>query len=344
MSDIAWLDKPIFLAGHRKSGTTLLLSLFDNHEQISVFPPDSGFWYAYYPRYASDEYSDAEKIQRIIDVSYGNFRADYINVDESAGNAYPYDDLIEKFRNLMEGRECSPSIIIQTVIEAFEANNPVKRGVPRCWIEKTTSTEIYASEVFDWFPHAKMIHLIRDPRDNYASLKSGWDKRYKDMNDSHKRLLQSMLDRGGLGLKLAKVNEFCFDTDRYKVIRYEDLTANPKAIMQELAAFVGIDYANSLVQPTYCGISWKGNNFDGLKFDKPSNINVGRWKERIDESDAKLIEFYLHREMKEWGYTHAFSLSDTIESVREHYKWFNSTQQYLDATPTKTNQVSGLKD
>ena len=63
-----WLDRPIFFAGHRKSGTTLLLNLFDSHPQLCVFPSDSGFFYAWYPRYDAAEKSDKERIDRLVDV------------------------------------------------------------------------------------------------------------------------------------------------------------------------------------------------------------------------------------------------------------------------------------
>ena len=51
------------------------------------------------------------------------------------------------------------------------------------WVEKTTSSEFYATEIIKWFPNAKFIHLIRDPRDNFASLKSGWEERYKNQEN-----------------------------------------------------------------------------------------------------------------------------------------------------------------
>ena len=33
------------------------------------------------------------------------------------------------------------------------------------------------------FPNAKFIHNIRDPRDNYASMKSRWEKKLKHLAD-----------------------------------------------------------------------------------------------------------------------------------------------------------------
>lgn len=34
-------DRPIFICGHPKSGTSLLRNLLDNHPQLAVYPEES---------------------------------------------------------------------------------------------------------------------------------------------------------------------------------------------------------------------------------------------------------------------------------------------------------------
>ena len=45
----SYLNKPIFICGHRKSGTTMLTSLFDDHDDLLVYPSDSMFFYKVFP-------------------------------------------------------------------------------------------------------------------------------------------------------------------------------------------------------------------------------------------------------------------------------------------------------
>ena len=45
----AFLNNPVFICGHRKSGTTMLCSLFDDHDDILVYPSDSSFFYKIFP-------------------------------------------------------------------------------------------------------------------------------------------------------------------------------------------------------------------------------------------------------------------------------------------------------
>ena len=51
-----------------------------------------------------------------------------------------------------------------------------KQGKPR-WAEKTPGNIIHAERLFDLWPNAKLIHIVRDPRDIFASRRQAkkWD-------------------------------------------------------------------------------------------------------------------------------------------------------------------------
>ena len=57
--------KTLFITGHRKSGTTLLTSLFDGHNEFAVYPTDLSLMYAYFPYYNNNNYSFERKKSRI---------------------------------------------------------------------------------------------------------------------------------------------------------------------------------------------------------------------------------------------------------------------------------------
>jgi len=328
MEQLVCQEKPLIICGHRKSGTTLLLSLFDSHEELCVFPPDSGFFYGYYPVYDDEGYSDEEKKQRIIDTMFFSLKKDLKKVAGDRCDDFPCGEAEKRFLERMKGQDCRPSRLLAEAVFAFNDVRGGKNSDIKRWVEKTTSTEIYAYEIFNWFPDAKMIHVIRDPRDNYASLKSGWVKRYAQYNDAIERLLQSMIERGGLGFKLAKANVELYGEERYKVVRYEDLIAAPEKVMSELAAFVGISSNESLLKPTYFGLPWGGNNFEGKVFTRPDGTNANKWKSRITEHEASVLEFYFGVEMERWGYEPCFSSDKCAIAAGEHYKWTNFNQEY----------------
>ena len=76
------------------------------------------------------------------------------------------------------------------------------------------------------------------------------------------------------------------------------------------------------------GRSWKGNNYSNAKFKGASSDNVNRWKERITEQEAKLLEYHFEDFMKKYCYKGLFSLNDKIDAAIEHYKWYNYAQAY----------------
>ena len=71
------------------------------------------------------------------------------------------------------------------------------------------------------------------------------------------------------------------------------------------------------------GYLWKGNNFQGITFDKVSSTNVNKWKSRINLSEAMTIEAYLYDVMKIFKYKHYGTPANHTTAIEEHYKWFN---------------------
>ena len=47
-----WLERPVFVVGYPKSGTTLVVSLLDGHPQLVVFPEETEFMRAIGSPYA----------------------------------------------------------------------------------------------------------------------------------------------------------------------------------------------------------------------------------------------------------------------------------------------------
>lgn len=326
-----YLDKPVFICGHRKSGTTMLINLFDNASDAVVYPDDSGYFYLYYPQYEADSFTDTEKInrlaERIVETNLGDVIERNKCTEEEKNQLYQnsknYQELIKSCDlSGFTTKEILP-FFINAYKEAFVPNND-----PKVWIEKTTSTELYAGDLIKFFPNAKFIHMVRDPRDNWSSLKSGWDQRYKDFNDEINRLKHSMIERGKLGLEYAKYNEEIIGKEQYKVIKFEDFVVTPEDYMKELAEFIGIEFNKNLLIPTTFGYSWEGNNFDGIKNTKPSTVNVARWKERINTEDAQLMEYYFYDIMLRFGYEPVFPAEERQRAATEHYKWYNFSTPY----------------
>ena len=75
----------IFLTGHRKSGTSLLHRLFDNHPDIDVYPTDLTIFYKYFPYHTSKYTNKKYLIKKIITI-----------VDETINKFYVTQNLVHK--------------------------------------------------------------------------------------------------------------------------------------------------------------------------------------------------------------------------------------------------------
>lgn len=323
-------DQPLFIGGHRKCGTTLFVSLLDGHKDLFIYPSESGFFYKFYPIFNSNQYSYEEKESRMAEQIFKT-------LDEvvrgwtglEACPNYSFDKFLELFRNRIAGRKKESKDFLDALFyAAHETLSPQDHESKRYWVEKTTSIEIYANTLFDWYPQAKFIHILRDPRDNYGAIKAGWDQNYQHQFDCKERLLQSVIDRARLGMEMAEVNQKRFGREKYLVARYEDLVLSSEETLKKVCVFLGIDFQPSLLQPTFCGVPWKGNNYETKKFDSISTSSVNRWKERIEEYEAKVLEFHFQDLMKKYGYIPVYSIQESADAAREHYKWFNYAQAY----------------
>lgn len=312
-----------FVCGHRKSGTTMLANLLDGHKQLSVYPVDLALLYAYFPEFIRGHGDAGERRARLRQILFDDLRrsvdAALLDIDalEHGFLAGLRDDDLGRIE-----------MLIARLMSVFQ--NITGASGARWGVFKETSIEIYAAEILGWFPDARFIHLVRDPRDNFAALAAGVDGYYSRMGEDHNRTLASLLNRVRTGFRMARRNRVQFGDERYLILRFEDLTTALESSMHGVADFLGIDFSPSLLTPTMLGRSTGGNAFDGIAAFEVSARNVDRWRERISPEDAQVIEFHLGEDMAEFGYEPAYDDREQARAAAEFYKWQNYAYFYSD--------------
>jgi hypothetical protein len=319
--------KIFLLTGHRKSGTTLLHKLFDGSKGINIYPVDISLLYAYYPCYIKEK-SFIEKTDRIrlvltkstreiegmnIPNANKSFRAkEFIGL---LFNNYKIQDLIEY------------DSIINALAETWCLYSGSDNNLPIVF--KETSQSIYANKIRHTGLNIKVIQLIRDPRDNYAALKSGVDKHYSTIGEDQQKTLFSMINRARVDLMVAK--ELFVKEKWFKVVKFEDLVTKTEMTMRELSHFLKIDFSEPMLRPTLLGKEYFGNSYDSSNISGVSSKNVGNWSSRISKNEAAVIEFYMSDVMRFWGYKKCFNEFDSLDYFSEFYKWYNCEYFYYDA-------------
>ncbi len=298
MNDIR--ERPLFICGHPKAGTSLVRAVFDSHPQLIVYPEETVFFRRYLPQAAGldlpGQLALAERT--LIHIFRWNRlqpTPDQEGFPDRDYSAISYEAVRQDLAELAGQQHHHPGDILSAAVLAFGQASGQLGHQTRRWVEKSPYNEYFAGQIFEWWPEARCIHILRDPRDNYVSYRRkhpDWSAEFFAANWKRSTLA-------------GKQNLQRFGPDRYYLLKFEDLACNPAEQLQKLKDFLQIDWDASLAAPTRAGARWSGNSmFSGRanEFQSISAAPVGRWKEKLSTGDALVIEKCLGELMESCGY------------------------------------------
>jgi hypothetical protein len=308
----------------------MLLNLFDGHPKCCVYPSDLCVLYGYFPKYIIEKHTADARLKRLDLVIFSSLKR--LRDRRNLGDLLPVELMREHFFSHLD-HACLDQIdvIIRQIIASYRfVTNQTQKEKPYVLV-KETSLEIYAQELAAVFPDSKFIPLIRDPRDNYGALRAGVDKHYSKFGESEKHILASLIHRAGLSMRLMDANIQALGKERFRPVVFEQLVTDTRRVLSDVLDFLDLEWNNCLLRPTVMGQETTGNNYDDEKFREVTNKNVGRWRERISEFEAQVIEYHLADVMKKHGYNLAFSPLESAKSASEFYKWTNTRYFFNDS-------------
>jgi hypothetical protein len=280
---------PVFLAGIDRSGTSLMYALLASHPNIAM-TRRTNLWAYFYKQYG--DMSQRDNFERCLAAMLRYKRLLKLN---------PEPDRIR--REFWQGQ---PSYA--RLFALLELHHAEQLGKPR-WGDKSLNTERYVDDIFAAYPDARMIQMIRDPRDRYASALTRW---------------KVIRGRAGTGIakwltsiELAKRNLQRYP-DRYKVVRYESLASQPEATLREVCAFLDESYTPAMLAMEGAPMHRNkgGNSSYGKR--EPGQIStssIGKYRKVLSKRDIAFIQAYAGRQMVAFDYALdpiQFSLTDHL--------------------------------
>ncbi|HWQ14623.1 MAG TPA: sulfotransferase [Roseiflexaceae bacterium] len=267
---------PIFIAGIERSGTSLIYALLASHPNIAM-TRRTNLWSFFYNQYG--DLARQENFERCLAAMMRYKRLLKLNPDPERIR-----------REFWQGAPTYPRLFA-----LLEEHYAQQLGKPR-WGDKSLNQERYVDQIFAAYPDAKMIQMLRDPRDRYASALTRW---------------KVIRGRAGSGLArwLWSVEQGMRNQrrypERYLIVRYEQLAAHPEATLRTICAFIGEEYSPAMLTmegaPAHRN---KGGNSSYGRGEpgKISTSSIGRFRKVLSPRDVLFMQAYAGARMAEFGY------------------------------------------
>lgn len=309
-------DRPIFICGHPKAGTSLLRAVFDSHPQLIVYPEETAFFRRFLPRATGLDLEGLlaladETLIHIFEWNRESPTASQAGFPDRDYSAISFERVRQTMRQLAGQRCLHPGDVLSAAVLAYGQVSKAATPATRAWVEKSPYNEYYAEQIFAWWPEARCVHILRDPRDNYVSYR----RKHPDWQPEFFAANWRRSTHAGLE------NRRHFGSLRYHILRYEDLTQSPEATLRQLAGFLHIDWDPSLAAPTRAGAQWAGNSMFSDQFQGISATPVARWRDQLPLQDAAVIEQMAGSQMKEFLYPKTTTGTYTIAARGRVFVW-----------------------
>jgi len=306
--------KYVLVDGMYRSGTSVMMRLFDGVPSCLVLPFEDGILRAVY--HHKNEFDKTFKtrdflrlrnclchikywdLEKVSDREFFSFR-----VPKEAASQVEFDfkEFDADFKNRMNGLE---EWSLENFVDAFfgcvsENINllPDAETVSHFFMKTPISTP--AIPLFlKTFEDAFVIYLIRDPRATYVSVMKFGGKTIplidgvprKHLNNWQKNVKSIM-----------NLTDAC--KNRIRIVKYEDLITHTEDVMKGLSQFLCLEYSEALCKPTLLGLPWYGYSSHVHRQKGIDEDAAERWKECYDDQIRDAVCFFLDPNIrKRFGY------------------------------------------
>jgi hypothetical protein len=308
--DVAAMERVVAICFWGRSGSHLLASYLDGHDELVLMPENRGeaiyeFW---------QKFPGLTLWEKL--VAYPTFvlskkwgpGADFFSGDYAIGAAHYYAAVHALFavygdRSAEWLGERRRFLQFAHVAYALAAGRRVAGPRPLIIFAQHWPDEQVAQLFIEDFPEGRFIHTVRDPISTFDS----WFNRQVDV--------QKTVRGNRLDLALRYVNP-ATETFRWLVLwdhshagmqartralRFEDLHVALEATMRRVADWLGVAFRPSMLESTFNGVPfvWKS---DGVAWVGANPANAQRRSQNLSKLDRWLMFALLRQNFMEWGY------------------------------------------
>ncbi len=303
-------DRPVFIVGDQRSGTTLARSLFSAHPGLAVTPE------THFLQVVDNFRRRGQTVGRGSDLAPADFGAFWARYRAGV-----------RFRDLeIDPDRClallsDPDPPFRSVFRAVLTAYLERTGKPRIG-EKTPRHVYFLDRIIDWFPDASVVVMRRDPRAVIASkLATPWMRRKVTPPSAADGVVRH--GRTELIVRLADTWVDVYDDivgrwrddPRVTVTAYEDLVSDPSGQLRRLCGRLDLGFSPDMIAgrdersvPPPSGepadrdwSAWRQRH-NAKARDPVTTGSIERWREVLRPTEVALIESRCAGVMRAAGY------------------------------------------
>jgi len=272
-----------FVTGASRSGTTLTCRILGNHSRV-LATNELQFFGEFCEIDSCDDVTDMESLVAMAAMLLARqARAMWVKA--------PLPEEVSQARTLVNALPAdakTPASVFLAVTTALSAS--AGKSIP---CEQTPRNIFYASKLLDLYSKAIIVHVLRDPRAVLASQKNRWRlRKLGGSNVPRSEVIRLWFNyhpftMSHLWNRATEAAVALESHPRVRLIRFEDLVANPELTVRALCDSLGLDFEIGMLDVPLWGSSNVLHKSDGAGI---STATLHKWQEVLSPGEVAISE------------------------------------------------------
>jgi hypothetical protein len=296
-------DRPVIIGGCPRSGTTLLRTMLHCHPEIAI-PRET--------RFVLEAWLRRRKFGDLRRQANRRRLAEWIFKREKSQAKRLGLDADEAVGRLVASQPTLGSMLAAGFVMFAE-----RQGKPR-WGDKRPMYAARMAAIWDLFPNAHFIHVVRDPRACVVSLrKLGWyDGQIAPAVELWERSINAA---NSWRLRLA--------ADQLLEVKYEDLVTQPRETLTQVATFAAVAHDEDAMRQMlrYHELPETRSQRYHANLSRPLDpARMSGWTEDLEKPEIAFVEEAAGPLMRQWGYE---AVADGVSAPAELKREFEARRR-----------------
>ena len=291
--------KIIFVTGASRSGTTLLNHVLGNHALVLPLHETHYFGDACNPSVAGSS-MDVAAFEKAAASLYGRLERGILS-----GSPHPTDwDKAKAFVATLPVEHHTGEALYAAIVGQF-----VAASGKHIACEQTPRNIFYARQLLDVYPHAYVVHMLRDPRAVMASQKKRWQRR--KLAKSKIPFYETVrvwvnyhpFTTANLWRRATQAAQALQQHSRFHIVRFEALLESPEQTVRDMCRAINLDFQPAMLDVAQINSSHQtsvGGARRGIYKDA-----MDTWRSVLSPSELALTEKIAGIAMDQLGYARA---------------------------------------